>query len=237
MTRQLDQSQKESLWPDLVGQDSSRLVAALYAETKSREPLQQLLSVFQKSWLVEDLLMKADKMSMANSLELRTPFLDYRLVEWANRQPKSVKVKRTGLFKYETKSILRRFCARRLPKEIINRPKRGFPVPAQQWLANGLGGWAREILLGKNSRLGAAFSRDALNELLIKASQGSQHDADSIWVLLVLEFWLRVWKMDLVTNTSEQEDVKPAFSEPYFFRMGLVLLPFVASNLSLLELI
>ena len=81
---------------------------------------------------------------MAASLEARTPFLDYRLVEWANRQRNQVKVKRVGFNTYETKSVLRRFCERRLPRSIIDRPKRGFPSPGNRWLENGLDVWARK---------------------------------------------------------------------------------------------
>ena len=138
MTRYLDQLEKSLLWPNGHHEDSERHVAELYNAAGATDPLQQVLSVYQKSWLVEDLLMKADKMSMAASVELRTPFLDYRLVEWANRQPNHVKLKRTGLRKYETKSILRRFCAQRLPGEILTRDKRGFPVPVNGWLQEGL---------------------------------------------------------------------------------------------------
>jgi asparagine synthase (glutamine-hydrolysing) len=202
MSRFLNQSQKSSLWPGTDGQDSDRLVAALYQTARSPEPLQQLLSVFQKDWLVEDLLMKADKISMATSLELRTPFLDYRLVEWANRKQKAIKVKRTGLFKYETKSILRRFCSSRLPKEIVTRPKRGFPVPAYQWLSDGLEKWSHDVLLGQDSRLAQAFSRDALRQLLTKASQGAEPETNGVWLLIVLEFWLQVWNANLAGECS-----------------------------------
>ena len=200
MTRFFEQSEKALLWPNFEGQDSERILKALYARAHSTEPLQQLLSVYQKSWLVEDLLMKADKMSMATSVELRTPFLDYRLVEWANQQPKWVKVKRTGLLKYETKSILRRFCAARLPKEILTRPKQGFPVPVNRWLRNGLANWAHDVLLGPKSRVAEAFSRDTLLRLLANACQGHADAANDVWLLIVLEFWLQVWNAHLTPD-------------------------------------
>jgi asparagine synthase (glutamine-hydrolysing) len=232
MSRFLNESEKTLLWPGIEGQDSERLLVSLYAETRATEPLQQLLSVFQKTWLVEDLLMRSDKMSMATSLELRTPFLDYRLVEWANQRPKRIKVKRTGLFKYETKSILRRFCANRLPQDIISRPKRGFPVPAQKWLANGLEPWANDVLLGQKSRLGHAFSRDRLADLLVKASQGLSGESESVWLLLILEFWLRVWNVDLAKIAAETHKLQSRV-----IRAGLVALPFLASHYSLLNLL
>ena len=231
MTHLLSQSQKTELWPGVEGQDSDRLLAALYGAARSKEPLEQMLAVFQKTWLVEDLLMKTDKMSMATSLEIRTPFLDYRLVEWANRKPKSVKVKRTGLLKYETKSILRRFCERRLPKEIISRPKRGFPVPAQHWLSNGLDEWSRDILLGEDSRLARAFSREALTKLVAKVPQGRPSDSENVWLLLVLEFWLRVWKAELVEKGSAAKDPKCS-DESHLSQFALAALPFFYSGFS-----
>ena len=193
MTRYLDHAEKSLLWPNGHGENSDRHVAELYNAAPATDPLQQMLSVYQKSWLVEDLLMKADKMSMAASVELRTPFLDYRLVEWANRQPNHVKLKRTGLRTYETKSILRRFCARRLPMEILTRDKRGFPVPVNGWLKDGLSGWARDVLTGRNSRIIAAFSLATIDDLLRRGEHGSTEAAGKVWLLTVLEFWLQAW--------------------------------------------
>lgn len=193
MTNYLDQFEKSRLWPNGDKKNSERHLVDLYESATATDPLQQVLSVYQKGWLVEDLLMKADKMSMATSVELRTPFLDYRLVEWANRQPNHVKIKRTGLRSYETKSVLRRFCARRLPRDILTRPKRGFPVPVNGWLQNGLGNWAREILTGSNSRMVPAFSQETINDLLLRSEQGSVDAASKVWLLIVLEFWLQAW--------------------------------------------
>lgn len=193
MTRYLDESEKSSLWPNGDKQNSERVLVDLYASTTASDPLQQVLSVYQKSWLVEDLLMKADKMSMAASVELRTPFLDYRLVEWANRQPNHVKIKRLGFRTYETKSVLRRFCARRLPHEVLTRTKRGFPVPVNGWLQTGLANWARNVLTGSNSRIVPAFTAQNINELIAAAEQGSVQSAAKVWLLLVLEFWLQAW--------------------------------------------
>jgi asparagine synthase (glutamine-hydrolysing) len=156
-----------------------------------------MLSVYQKSWLVEDLLMKADKMSMATSLELRTPFLDYRLVEWANRQPNHVKVARISRNQYSTKYVLRRFCRGRLPASIIERPKRGFPVPAYRWLRQGLGPWARDVLLGPGSRVGRAFASQPMAAICSQAEAGVASAANRVWLLIVLEYWLRAWDAQL----------------------------------------
>ena len=193
ITRYFDDQEKSLLWPNGDKQNSERVLIDHYNATAATDPLQQLLSVYQKSWLVEDLLMKADKMSMAASVELRTPFLDYRLVEWANRQPNYVKIKRLGRKKWETKSVLRRFCAPRLPREILTREKRGFPVPVNGWLQTGLAGWAKDVLTGRDSRIGSAFRVEPISELVADAERGSARASKNVWLLLVLEFWLRAW--------------------------------------------
>ncbi len=198
ITRHFNQVEKGQLWPNESQRDSERIIAEQYAAARSTDPLQQMLSVYQRSWMVEDLLMKADKTTMAASLEARTPFLDYRMVEWANRQQNSTKVKRIGFNNYETKSVLRRFCEKRLPKSIVNRPKRGFPSPGNRWLQNGLDGWARETLLSSNGKLTEVFSRKMISDLIEQARLGKGDGGDRAWMLIILELWLRVWDANLL---------------------------------------
>ena len=193
ITRNFSQNEKEELWSGEELEDSERIVAAHYGSARSTDPLQQMLSVYQRDWLVEDLLMKADKSTMAASLEARTPFLDYRLVQWANRQPNAVKVKRRGINRYETKSVLRRFCAKRLPRTIIDRPKRGFPDPANFWLKNGLHPWAHETLLNSGSKIAEFLDKPSIENVLTQARTGNEGAANRVWVLLVLELWMQAW--------------------------------------------
>ena len=200
ITGHFSQIEKRALWPGEEWRESTRIIAAQYAAaaSASRDPLQQMLAVYQQSWLVEDLLMKADKTTMAASLEARTPFLDYRLVEWANRQPNAVKVKRVGFNTYQTKNVLRRFCERRLPRSIIDRPKRGFPSPGSQWLQSGLDGWACETLLSSDGKLAAVFSKKAIEDVIEKARLGQGDGGDRVWLLIILELWMQVWNANLM---------------------------------------
>ncbi|MBI9035992.1 MAG: asparagine synthase (glutamine-hydrolyzing) [Bacteroidales bacterium] len=165
-------------------------------KTKARHPLHQFLYLYCKQWLVEDLLMKADKMTMANSLELRVPFLDHRLVEWAAKMPAWVKVSHERDNKYINKWVLRRFSENRLPAEIINRKKMGFPVPMYGWLSNELKPFAHSLLSGNNTKLLRWFDRDAIQVLL---KNGTHHDASNIerhrlWSLLIFELWCNEWQ-------------------------------------------
>lgn len=198
ITKHWNQAEKRSLWPSFEGLDSGRVLAGLYADAGSQEPLDQILSVYQRSWMVEDLLMKADKMSMAASLELRVPFLDHRLVQWANSQPLELKVGGSKGSQYITKKILRHFAEKRLPAEIINRPKKGFPVPAYSWLRKeGVYNWAAECLTGSESRLKKIFSQKQMKNNLDLARRGNVDAAHKTWLLAVFELWLRGYDADV----------------------------------------
>jgi asparagine synthase (glutamine-hydrolysing) len=177
-------------WPDSLDAVRNHL-----ARLGPSEPLNQVLYSYCQDWLVEDLLMKADRMSMANSLELRTPFLDYRLVEWAGRLPVHLKAGPDVLGNYRTKEILRRYAEPRLPREIVERSKKGFPVPVYSWLSGRLAPWARDILLDPDAKLADWFTPFALKTIV---QAGTQPDADSrtqhrLWSLLILEIWMRRW--------------------------------------------
>jgi asparagine synthase (glutamine-hydrolysing) len=206
MTWYWEQSEKASLWPAFKGRDAAVVLAKMYSATSSRKPLDQLLSVMQKSWLVEDLLMKADKMSMAASLELRVPFLDYRLVKWANRQPLPVKIGRLGN-RSVTKRVLRRFAKRRLPQRIIDRPKKGFPIPVSRWLGDEpFRTWAMDHVGGKKARLKNIFHSDEVNRQLHRAAAGDLKACDKVWVLIVLETWLREFGVETDTEMPIAHD-------------------------------
>jgi asparagine synthase (glutamine-hydrolysing) len=171
--------------------DTDHLIRSWHDLSTSRHPLDRLQTAYCHSWLVEDLLMKADKMSMANSLELRVPFLDHKLVEWAACLPMEWKVggKNSG---WSSKRILRAFAAKRIPQRIISRPKQGFPVPAYRWLANGLTGWAEDRIAG-GGRLADYMDVTPARNVLAAASQGDRLAAHKIWTLLILDHWLEAW--------------------------------------------
>jgi asparagine synthase (glutamine-hydrolysing) len=202
MTWQWDEADKRALWPSFGGRDSVAILERMYAESSSPDLLDQMLSVLQKSWLVEDLLMKADKMSMATSLELRVPFLDYRIVEWANRQPVGAKIGELG-GKDVTKRVLRRFAMKRLPREIIDRPKMGFPVPVSRWLQDEqFARWAAEFLTGRDARISRLFQPGEIQRHLRLAAAGDASVGDNCWLLLVLETWFREYDVSVDAEIS-----------------------------------
>ena len=181
MTRVWTEQEKAQFWRgarDLHSTDD--LIKSWYDDCVSPSPIDQMQQVYCRSWLVEDLLMKADKMSMAASLELRCPFLDHSLVEWCARLPLEWKVGSRQLG-YRSKRILRDYAAKRLPAEIIDRPKRGFPVPAYQWLERGLGPWARDRI--NSGRLKSWIDVKALSPVTQAAEHGSRAAQHQVWSL------------------------------------------------------
>lgn len=196
ITNYLSSAEKKAIF--LGGRDypdSNEVLRSALARVRDDHPLHQSLYLYCQNWLVEDLLMKADKMTMAASIELRTPFLDYRLVEWAARAPALVKVRREASGVYTTKAVLRD-CARHvLPDEIIDRPKKGFPVPVYRWLSDRLRPLAHDLLSTVQPKCSRWLDPAALK---LAVQTGTAHDASTmdrhrLWNLMVLELWARAW--------------------------------------------
>jgi asparagine synthase (glutamine-hydrolysing) len=159
-------------------------VAAAYRNCAHLPPLARMSYVDIKTWLADDLLVKADRMSMAHSLELRVPFLDHHLVEFAARLPERLKV-RGGITKY----VLKKWAEPLLPREIVHRPKKGFPVPVKSWFRGDLSGFARETLLDSASIAREFLSPHEVEHLLEMHSREDR--SEQIYSLLVLDHWRR----------------------------------------------
>ena len=134
--------------------------------------------------LVEDMLVKIDRMSMAHSLEVRSPFLDHRLVEFVFKLPMSLKLKGG-----RSKAILRDAMQPYLPPETLRKPKKGFSVPMRSWLRGELHEMATDYL-GKDGRLpDDIFNRDGVAALLSEHRAGSADHSAIIWALLCYATW------------------------------------------------
>ena len=150
------------------------------------DPLSRLLYVDTKTWLADDLLIKADQMTMAASVELRVPFLDHRLVELAATLPAGLKIR-----KHEGKWILRRAMEGKVPNEILHRRKMGFPVPLDQWFGKELRPALRERLL--DSQALPWLNRKAIEHLIESPGRKTENRTRLLMTLLVLESWQRVF--------------------------------------------
>jgi asparagine synthase (glutamine-hydrolysing) len=140
-----------------------------------------------KTWLPDDLLIKADKITMANSLELRVPLLDHRVLEFGAALPPSLKVH--GI---TTKYLLKKALEPRVPSQILNRPKTGFPVPYAQWLRQDLRETVSSILLDPSTARRGYFSARAV-EALLQSNETDGAHAKEIFSLLTLELWHRTF--------------------------------------------
>jgi len=160
-------------------------VSRLLSENGSADVLSRMLYVDTKTWLPDDLLLKADKMTMANSLELRVPLLDHKLLEFAARLPSNFKVRGAT-----TKYIAKRALVKQIPPEILKRRKAGFPVPYENWLQTELRDSVHDVLLDRETLSRGYFRKSAIEKLLRDNSESGAHAKD-IFSLLVLELWHR----------------------------------------------
>jgi asparagine synthase (glutamine-hydrolysing) len=159
---------------------------SLFEKTKNADALSKMLYFDTKTWLVDDLLIKADRMSMAASLELRVPFLDYRLVEFAATIPSKHKIKK-GEGKYPLKKMMEGI----LPNDIIYRKKMGFPTPLKLMFQNELRDYAENLLLSKETRLHQFFKKSRIEQLIQEHNNDKFDHHKTLWQLVVLEEWLR----------------------------------------------
>jgi asparagine synthase (glutamine-hydrolysing) len=150
------------------------------------DPINKMLYVDTKTWLADDLLLKADKMTMAASIELRVPFLDHRVVEFAASLPSSFKCRRGN-----GKRILKSIMGARLPPEIVKRKKMGFPVPTEKWFGGDLAGSIRERLLD-NGKI-PWINIKTIEKLMDQHQRRSQDHSRIIMALLVLTTWQSVF--------------------------------------------
>jgi asparagine synthase (glutamine-hydrolysing) len=145
----------------------------------------RMLYVDTKTTLPDDLLLKADKMTMANSIELRVPLLDHKILEFAASLPENLKI-RGFTTKYIAKTALRNY----VPAEILHRKKAGFPVPYEMWLRTELKGWLQDVLLDRETTARGYFNRKSVEGLIAENSRSGKYSKELL-SLAVLELWHR----------------------------------------------
>lgn len=160
---------------------------ALQAHVQGLNTLDAMLYIDTKSWLPDDLLIKADKMTMANSIELRVPLLDHKVLEFAASLPSKLKL--NGV---TTKFILKKALSKRIPREIRNRKKTGFPVPYESWLRADLKDLVWDVLMDSRTTNRGYFSKASI-ERLIKANVNGSNCSKAIFSLINLELWHRAF--------------------------------------------
>ncbi|MCW2633088.1 MAG: asnB, partial [Pseudonocardia sp.] len=158
------------------------ITAEHYRASAAWDPVARMQYVDLFTWLRGDILVKADKMTMANSLELRVPFLDPEVFKVASRVPLSQKIA-GGTTKY----ALRRALDGIVPPHVLNRAKLGFPVPIRHWLRDEMYSWARDII--RDSQTDHLLDLVAVQRMLDEHRVGATDHSRRIWTLLVFMIW------------------------------------------------
>src|SRR3954447_14589314 len=159
--------------------------SARWRATEGAPTLDRLLALNVETYLPDDLLVKMDRTSMAHGLEVRSPFLDTELLEFATRLAPARKLRGLSL-----KRVLKRAMSDLLPEEILSRPKRGFGVPLDRWFREDLEAYTRS-LLGPGARVRGHLQGEALDQLLAEHGSGAGTHGHALWTLLTLEVFLR----------------------------------------------
>jgi asparagine synthase (glutamine-hydrolysing) len=176
------------------------LTRPLYQATRHLDDSTRMQYVDLFTWLRGDILVKADKMTMANSLELRVPFLDVEVFAVASSIPTDLKITRET-----TKYAMRRALAGIVPAHVLERPKLGFPVPIRHWLKHEMYDWARAIIT--ESQADQLIDRDAALRLLDEHRAGRHDYSRKIWTLLVFMLWHGVFV---------EQRIRPEIPEPVY---------------------
>jgi asparagine synthase (glutamine-hydrolysing) len=157
-----------------------------YRRCRSLDPVDRGLYTDVRTYMVDDILTKVDRMSMAVSLEAREPLLDHRLLEFAATVPVSLKIK-NGRGKY----LLRKVLARQIPPEILARGKQGFEAPIGEWLRGPLAPMADALLSDGRLRDRGVFNDGEVRRLWTAHRDGRADHRHRLWQLLMLELWFR----------------------------------------------
>lgn len=166
------------------------LVHTLPTEAFRCGELNRYLWADQKFYLPDDILYKCDRMSMAHSLEVRPPFLDHRIVEFAARLPEHFKIRGPAL-----KFILRELMRDKLPPAVLARPKEGFDIPAHRWFRGPLRPLAEEVLSAENVRRTGLFREEVVERIKQDHFRRRANNGYPLWGLLTLFLWMRRWKV------------------------------------------
>ena len=168
----------------VVGGATRERFARVLGESHRPSRLGRLIDLDWQTYLVDDINVKVDIAAMAHSLEVRCPFLDTEVVEFAARLPARMLMRLRG------KRLLRRAVRDLLPPEILRRRKRGFGLPLRRWMKDDLAALVRDVLLDRRARERGLF-RPGEVERLVDAVDRERDAPDRVWTLLVLELWFR----------------------------------------------
>lgn len=166
------------------GYEAKEALRHLYGDVPGLDPLAQMLYIDTRANLPDDLLMVNDKTSMANSIEARVPFLDYRLVEFIETIPSNLKLKG-----FQGKYLHKKAVKKWLPLKVINQKKKGFDNPINIWLQNKMKTYVGDCLLSEKSSVNRYFNQDYIKSLLLLHETHREDYLRHIYLLVSFELW------------------------------------------------
>jgi len=166
-------------------------LSSVYNIESDKPSLMSLQIADHCEYLPNDILAKVDRMSMAHGLEVRSPWLDYRIVEWAAKLPYELKLKNKIMNKY----LLKYYMKKKFPSRIVNRPKQGFSIPINIWLRENLRDYVEDILSEKSLKETGLFHTENVREMIIKHYKKKAAYGFEIWGLLVFMIWYRMFQL------------------------------------------
>jgi asparagine synthase (glutamine-hydrolysing) len=179
-----ERSRQQLLWH---ADGQARLqYAERWESTRGLDSLDRVLDLNLRTYLLDDLLVKADRMSMAHGLEVRSPFLDRGLAAYAIGLPPALKARGLSL-----KRVLKHALRDELPAEILRRRKRGFGVPLDRWFREDLKRYVDEMLGRDDAHVRRHLRGEAIDALLAEHASGARNRGGALWTLLTLEVFLR----------------------------------------------
>lgn len=149
---------------------------------------QQLSGVYLRTYLMDQVLVKVDRASMAASLEVRAPFLDYEFVDFVNSLDTKYKI-----HGWSTKYLLKKLMAGKLPHQIIYRKKQGFAVPLAAWFAGPLRPWVESVLSPERLRSSGLLNAEAVTQIVKQHMSGAEDRRKELWSLLTFQLWYETW--------------------------------------------
>ncbi len=181
---------KAALAPGIAHRPVADLYWRLASEHGASGALNRHLWADQCYYLPDDILYKCDRMSMAHSLEVRPPFLDHRIVEFAGRVPEQWKKQGATL-----KFLLRELVRDRIPASVLARPKQGFDIPAHHWFRTALKPLLLDTVTERSVRESGVFSWPSVRDLMERHFSRRTNAGYSLWGLLTLFLWMKRWKI------------------------------------------
>lgn len=168
----------------LTGTNSCALIKEHFANLTASDPLNRILEMEWNTQLPDQMLAFVDFLSMAHSVEIRSPFLDYRLVEFVATVPGNMKIRNGNV-----KDILKKTVAPLLPEGITTRPKEGFVLPVFDWMVEKLKDYSMDVLSERRLTRHNLLNADAVKNILQSYYSGNRDNAGKVWNLMMFQLW------------------------------------------------